>query len=562
MTSRWCAVCMALCGAATFFIGDAAAGVGHDATVVADRPNIIFLMVDDERRKRQNFLAEGRDENGRPLNITPHLDRLAAEGTVLPRAYAATPVCIPSRFACLTGTYPSRAQNREARRCFEQHGYPMPGQNTHILPETQMLPKLLKRAGYFTGAVGKNHVVEVHGFEKHPAAARGNQPETLARMQRNHDAVQRAFYNAGFDYADRLYHDNLHGNQPRGMRVHNLDWITDGALEFIDRAGDRPFFLYFASTTPHGSPGDMSWKANRKVTSRGYLDEPLNLLMSEVEIRRKMEAAGMDPDEDGGRAGVQMLLDDALGRLFAKLEAAGKLDNTVIAYFNDHGKEGSKADLYESAMRSSAVFWGPGVDIAAARRDDTLTSNVDFAPTFLRMAGLAPASLQDTVLDGVDLTPMLRGDTDRVRDTVYGEIGYARAVVGARFKYIALRPSEYAQNVPHQDQQKILNRWFARRDRLGLPRGPNKVGDPYPHIFNMPGGSDNNWPGMRKYPHYFDQDQLYDLESDPQEQVNLADNPAYAEDLARMRRELSAVVSTLPGTFGEFSRAFDSGQTE
>ena len=543
---------------ALLVVAAASPAAGEPAAAVR-RPNVIFFVVDDDRRYRTNYLPEGRLEDGSPRNVSPTVDRLAAEGTVFQRFYASTPICIPSRFTALTGTYGSRAGNREARELFETHGYPLVGQNVHILPETPTVAKMLRDAGYATGMVGKNHVVEVDGWQGFARDADPADPAVLAQLRRNHDLVQQAFYDAGFDYAERLYHENLAANQPPALRAHNLGWITQGALEFIDAHADGPFFLYYASTLPHGPNGSTySWDADRRVTSLGLLDEPVDLLSGPDEVRDRLRAGGLDPEADEGRDGLTILHDDVLAALIDKLEAEGVLDDTVIVLFNDHGLEGGKSSLYEGGMRTSAVFWGPGIEPQTLA--DTLGGNVDFLPTFLDLAGVAVP--EDATLDGVSLKPVLDGSADAARETVYGELGYSRAVVGERYKYIALRPSDYAANVPLDERRRQLRQWFARRDRLDLPRGPNQPTDPYPHTFNIPGGTDNNWPAMRRHPHYFDADQLYDLQADPREKVNLADDPEHADVLAEMKAHLARTLATLPGSFGEFTDADQADQAD
>ena len=73
------------------------------------RPNVLLIVTDDQWRAEFNFLAEGRDDQGNPRNLTPNIDRLATEGLVLLNQYVSSPVCTPSRFSVLTGNYASRS---------------------------------------------------------------------------------------------------------------------------------------------------------------------------------------------------------------------------------------------------------------------------------------------------------------------------------------------------------------------------------------------------------------------------------------------------------------------
>ncbi|MCK4745558.1 MAG: sulfatase-like hydrolase/transferase, partial [Bacteroidales bacterium] len=97
--------------------------LGLSMTGQDTRPNIIFIITDDQHRDQFNYLPEGRDGKGKPLNLTPNLDRLASGGVILDQCYVSTPVCTPSRYSILTGTYASRARNEnfvENARTYDQ----------------------------------------------------------------------------------------------------------------------------------------------------------------------------------------------------------------------------------------------------------------------------------------------------------------------------------------------------------------------------------------------------------------------------------------------------------
>jgi len=137
------------------------------APALADRPNVLFIITDDQERAEFNFLPEGRDERGNPRNLAPNIDRLATEGVVFLNQYVSSPVCTPSRYSVLTGNYASRSPSfATAAARGEQINSTW---NSHIDRETPNLARTLQAAGYFTGAVGKNHVIEEKGGE--PQAA-------------------------------------------------------------------------------------------------------------------------------------------------------------------------------------------------------------------------------------------------------------------------------------------------------------------------------------------------------------------------------------------------------
>jgi len=87
----------------------ASSGVARSTAETDKRPNILFIITDDQERAEFNFLSEGRDEQGDPRSLTPNIDRLATEGVVFLNQYVSSPVCTPSRYSVLTGTYASRS---------------------------------------------------------------------------------------------------------------------------------------------------------------------------------------------------------------------------------------------------------------------------------------------------------------------------------------------------------------------------------------------------------------------------------------------------------------------
>jgi arylsulfatase A-like enzyme len=249
--------------------------------------------------------------------------------------------------------------------------------------------------------------------------------------------------------------------------------------------------------------------------------------------------------------GNALWLDSSVEVIHQKLDELGLADNTIFIYFNDHGVEAGKTSVFQGGMVTYNFVSGPEPWIKGGRRSDALLSSVDWATTMLSWAGADPARYADE-LDGVSFAPVVSGEMPSTRASVYGEIGYSRCVRLGDWKYIALRPSPYLEDMSLEDRTTILNRWFERRDRMGIRREPNLPTDPFPHIIDIPGGVDNTWGPMKKHPHYFDRDQLYNLADDPDEQVNLALDPAFGPVLETLRLELSRYLERLPGQFGEF----------
>jgi arylsulfatase A-like enzyme len=176
------------------------------------------------------------------------------------------------------------------------------------------------------------------------------------------------------------------------------------------------------------------------------------------------------------------------------------------------------------------IRWPAG--IKGGRVNDSIVSNLDFAPTLLEAIGSpVPAGM-----DGVSLWPILRDEKRSVRDSAYLEITYTRGIVTKDWKYIATRfPKEI------NDQITLENRRTFNQEGSHASSGdPNRAFVRYS--------------SEKRYPGYFADDQLYNLRVDPREQNNLADDPACAAVLAEMKALLSTACQDLPHSFGEFKQ--------
>lgn len=514
--------------------------MGQSKDIATDkRPNIIFFIADDMQKYMFNCLPESKDRY-----LTPILDSLVAEGTLLANQYVSAPVCTPSRFSCLTGRYASRATSRMLKRTIERDGQSVVGWNTMIQPGQVTLPSLLHQAGYTTGMVGKNHAIEVPGREKIGYREDPTDPAVHARLQADQRLLCAGIKRAGFDYAAAIYNNNPDGNGPRALAVHNLDWIAQAGLTFIEQNKDRPFFLYFAVTVPHG-PGNAkrSWNADPRATAAGFLDKPLQVLPPRGTIPVRLKAAGVKVDD---RHANVLWLDDALGALLDKLKDNGLDENTIVYFFNDHG-QGAKGTLYQGGITDPSFVWCKG-GFPCGAVSKVRVSNIDFAPTILDFANVpSPKNL----FDGVSFRPALEGRTDPVHESLYFEMGFTRAVIKGKWKYLALRYPRRAEQMSLKQRAKILANFNTRQrehDKRVITEDPTR---PFSHISLIPGGGGAEAASTGKYPGYYDPDQLYDLQQDPRERTNLANDPQYATVLADMKRELMKYLDDLPGGFAE-----------
>ena len=489
------------------------------------RPNVLFIITDDQERSEFNFLPEGCDERGNPRNLTPHIDRLATEGVVFLNQYVSSPVCTPSRYSVLTGTYASRSPTfAKAAQRGEQVNITW---NSHIDETTSNIARTLQKAGYFTGAVGKNHVIKLKSKGREieaPADDADPRESGIAAYYADKQREQVEFFEAcGFDFAASLYAGNLPGHTCKALEHHNVDWITSGALRFLDewKPTEKPFFLYMATTLNHGpGPANKKYTGDPLATPAGLLDSPLDVQPPRSSIPERVRKAGLSTD---GPACDLLWLDDGIGAVLKKLESLEELDNTIVFYFDDHGVESGKGSLYEGGIRSVSFVWSPRY-VKGGRQTEVRVSNIDFAPTIMDLCGV-PEKERHTV-DGKSFLSVLRGSEEEIHDYLFFELGATRAVLKDGWKYLAFRlPSS-------------------------LPPDPPQ---PYTHLADRPGGRGSEGPAMRFYPNYFDRDQLYNIHEDPLERHNLYRDEERHNCVQEMRSLLRKAVSKVPGTFAEFT---------
>ena len=507
-------------------------------------PNVVFIITDDQPLEAFGFLSKAR-----PKPLTPHIDKLAAQGLYFSRCYVSTSVCTPSRFTCLTGMYASRSQSTNFRNSITAEGQTNVQWNADLRPGDLTVAKVLKENGYATGIVGKWHNGAPEGRARFWAniqpdsdPARPETAKALAEVQEKLHAHARAH---GFDYAASMNLANFGAHPCRKLRYHNPEWITKGAIDFIEQNKDRPFYLYMATTLLHGPSPLASLKADPRITHCGLLEKPPTVQPSRQSVLQRAKAAGV-PEQ----LAPATWLDDSIGAVMNKLDELGLADNTLVIYFDDHGVEQAKGSNYEGGVRTPCFIRWPGV--AKPGRSDALVQNVDFAPTILAACGVEPP--KDMTLDGQDLTGLLTGRTKTLRDSVYCEIGYTRAVCTDRWKYIAFRipPSKQmtkAQRIAAVEKYAANK---AQREDEEFHADPDA---PLSHMGFPQGQATEQANALKKHAKtYFDADQLYDLENDPNEQRNLASDPAHKAKLVEMQALLKKHLAGVPGTFAEFKK--------
>ena len=508
-----------------------------------DRPNVIFFITDDMLPHHFNFLS-GVERR----ILTPHIEKLAGGGTVMLNQYTVSPLCTPSRYSCLMGRYPSRAVNPWFLQTTKKNeGQTYVEFNTHILKSDDNIARRLKKAGYMTGFVGKNHVIEVHGLKKpkdYDSSAK--LPENVSILKANHDHVCQGIREVGFDYVDRVYHNNPDFLGLYVVAVHNMDWITEGGVNFIEQYHDRdePMFLYFATTLPHGpTEAKRAWNANPLISAVGYLDKLIAVQPARETIPERIKAAGLKVTDD---ACNMLWVDDALGALVDKLEEVGELDNTVIFFFNDQWME-SKGTVYQGGTHTPSIVNRKG-GFPVGATSDALISSIDFVPTIL---DITQVPYEKADFDGKSFLPYLNGKPQEPGRILNFELGYGRGVIKGHWKYMEIRYPAAVANMSMAERKKLLDVWNANRIRKHMAIVTEDPAAGFSHLTAIPGGghAEAKSTGTSHYPGYYDPDQLYDLAKDPREQNNLANDPEYKQKFEEMQREMEKILGTLPGQF-------------
>jgi len=362
------------------------------------KPNFVFILIDD-----MGWMDAGC--YGSSFYETPNIDRLAAEGMRFTDAYAACPVCSPTRASIMTGKYPAR------NNITQWIGGPgNPAYRRHLPLDEFTLAEALKQAGYTTFFAGKWHLGTKPYWPEHQGFD-----------------INIAGHEAGGPWAGGYFSPYNFPNLTDGPEGEYLtERLTDESLKFLDEHYNQPFLLYLSHYSVH---------------------TPLQIM---PELRKKYEQKAQDlPPHQGPRflpegrshkarqvqdhavyAGMVQSVDESIGRVMKKLEKLGVADSTIVIFMSDNGglstSEGrptsnvplraGKGWLYEGGIREPMIIKWPGVVKANSVCSEAVTST-DFYPTMLEMAGLALRPKQHR--DGVSLVPLLRQTGKLQRRALY-----------------------------------------------------------------------------------------------------------------------------------------------
>ncbi len=377
------------------------------------KPNIIYIMTDD--LGYADLSCYGRKDYQ-----TPNLDKLCSQGVKFMNAYAAAPVCTPTRVAFMTGRYPARLEVGLYEPIAEGPKDSIVG----LSPKIPSIASLMKKAGYETYLVGKWHL----GY---PAAYSPN---------RNGFDYFYGFHAGAIDYishSNDLYENETRIEQPG----YATDLWADKAIQLIGKKKLKPFFLTLMFNAPHWpwqGPGDKPYPAGVENWKKNGTPEIYARMM--------------------------ISLDNAVGRIVKAVDSLNISKNTVIIFTSDNGGEqfsdmgiykGSKMTLWEGGIREPAFIRWTG-KIKPNTITNQVATTMDWTATILA-AGDAKANPQFP-LDGIDIMPIITGGIKEVERTLYWRI-YQRnnhkAMRDGKWKYLRdEKGNEYLFNILIDPQEK------------------------------------------------------------------------------------------------------------
>jgi arylsulfatase A len=366
---------------------------------------------------------------------TPNISRMAREGMVFTQHYSGCSVCAPSRSSLMTGLTTGHTPIRGNKECYPEGQWPMPG-------ATFTLARMLKAAGYRTGCFGKwglgypgsSGDANMQGFDEFYGY-------NCQRMAHNY-------------YPSHLWNNQrkimLNGNEGGGFGEYAPEMIHQHALQFIEKNRDKPFFLYYPTTIPHAE----------LLLPEKFLKEFRGRLLPEKSFKGaepggkdfRTGAYGTQAEAHAAFAAMVTLLDRQVGEILDKLKELGLDRNTIVIFSSDNGPhmeggadpdyfdsngpfKGYKRDLYEGGIREPMIAWWPG-KINAETRTDLISAFWDVMPTLADLAGLkAPENI-----DGVSFLPTLLGkEGQRKHEYMYWEFheqGGRQAVRKGKWKMV------------------------------------------------------------------------------------------------------------------------------
>lgn len=332
------------------------------AAALAGQPNVVLIMTDDQGYGDMSC-------HGNPYLKTPNLDELYRESVRL-TDFHVDPTCSPTRAALMTGRYSSRVGV-----------WLTYGGRHHLRAGEVTMADVFAGAGYRTAIFGKWHLGDNYPFRPqdrgfhesliHGGGVAGEAPDYW-----------------GNDYFDDTYFRN---GVPESVNGYCTDVWFDEAMRFVERAKDRPFFVYLPTNAPHGP----------RNVPRSYVEPFLKDRQINESVARFY--------------GMIVNIDENIGRLRRRLAELDLSDNTIVIFMTDNGgtggvrlynagMKGSKGRAYEGGHRAACFIHWPGGGLAEGRDIEQITAHIDLLPTLIELCGLR--STRRVKFDGKSLVSL------------------------------------------------------------------------------------------------------------------------------------------------------------
>ena len=415
------------------------------------RPNVLFILADDLGWRDTSLY-------GSTFYETPNVDRLAARGMRFTQAYAANPLCSPTRASLQTGLYPCRigitapvchvpqeVLQESLQKAAPPHQKALACQSaTRLKQDYFTLAEAFKEAGYATGHFGKWHLG----------------PEPYDPLHQGYDVDvphwpgpgPAGSYVAPWRFPPKLAFQGQPGE-------HIEDRMGAEVVKFLREHKDHPFFATYWCFSVH-SPFDA-----KKALMEKY----------------RAKADPRNPQRHPVMGAMVQSMDENVGRVVQALDDLGLAENTAIVFFSDNGGvhwpgnkgegnetncpitsnlplRGGKATLYEGGTREPCIVVWPSV-VTPGSQSDAIIQSIDFYPTLLEMAGLKPR--EGLRLDGISIVPALRG-LPLGRDAIFCHFPhYVKATGNLPGTYVRKGDWKlirfYADNDDHSDRFELYN---------------------------------------------------------------------------------------------------------
>lgn len=444
-----------------------------------DHPNVVFIITDDQR-------WDALGVAGNPSLRTPNVDRLASEGVYFRNYFCTTSLCSPSRASILSGLY--------------AHAHGVVNNFTEYPQDLAAFPEVLQTMGYETAYIGKWHMGE------------------------QNDKPRRGFdffvtHKGQGDYFDTEF--NINGEGARVVKGYYTKVVTEMATDWLKKDRSKPFLLMLGHKAPHSfyTPETKYADAFDSVKIR-YPESAFDLDDKPDWIKQRLptwhgiygplfewrdsfpdySAEAVKDFEAMVRAywGTLLSVDESVGVLYHTLAEMGQLDNTIFVFTSDNGllngEHGmvDKRTMHEPSIRIPLVVRFPGLTpVSKPVVVDKQVLTLDIAPTILDLCGAPPLKN----IHGQSFVPLVHGDTAGWRQAWYYEYNYEKQF-------------PYTPNVRG-----------VRTDTWKYIHYPTGEGGPDQHMA-----------------------ELYHLAVDPEENVNLINDPRYADKVLELKDQLAKLI--------------------